>query len=140
MSVVGKTAEVHLRLFPPDSAEARSSSPRDGFPAALVTSRLVDMMELAAARLMRPRLAPGESTLGIELKLTHVASTAPGAWVRAVATYRYISGRLHHFSIHAFDRTGLIAACEHTRAVVLPRRLLAQARKRAGRASMLLEN
>jgi predicted thioesterase len=140
MSVVGKTAEVHLRLLSPDSAEARSPSPRDGFPAAFVTSRLVDMMELAAARLMRSRLAPGESTLGIELKLTHVAATTPGAWVRAVATYRCISGRLHRFSIHAFDRTGLIATCEHTRAVVTSRRLLAQARKRAGRASMLLEN
>ena len=139
MSVVGKTAEVQRRMFPPDSAEARHLSPGDGFPAVIVTSRLVALMELAAARLMRPRLAPGESTLGIEMKLTHVAPTVPGAWVRAVATYRCITGRLHHFSIHAFDGSGLIAACDHTRAVVLPRRLLAHARKRAGRRSMLLQ-
>ncbi len=139
MSVVGKTAEVHLCMFPPDSPEVRHPSPGDGFPAVIATSQLVELMELAAARLMRPRLAPGESTLGIELNLTHVAAPRPGSRVRAVATYRCIVGRLHRFSIHAFDAWGLVAACDHTRAVVQPRRLLAQARKRVGRRSMLME-
>jgi hypothetical protein len=40
--------------------------------------------------------------------------------------------------VHAFDESGLIACAEHARAVVVPRTLLAGARRRIGRPSMLL--
>jgi fluoroacetyl-CoA thioesterase len=100
---------------------------------------MIESMERAATRLMRPRLSPGESSQGVELKLTHAAATLPGGPMRYEATCRGTTGRLHHFLICAFDSSGLVATCEHTRAVVSPRRLLAQARRRAGRPSMLLE-
>jgi fluoroacetyl-CoA thioesterase len=130
MDLIGKTAEATLRVSPSQDAETS---------AVVATSRIVELMEVAASRLMRPRLSPGESTLGVALKLMHVSPTVSGGVIRAVATYRRIDGRLHHFTIHAFDATGLIASCEHTRAVVLPRRLLAAARRRAGLPSMLFE-
>ena len=59
MSSMGKTAA--LRDAPPAAA-----------PAVLASSRLCELMELAAARLMRPRLRPGESSVAVELKLRHV--------------------------------------------------------------------
>jgi fluoroacetyl-CoA thioesterase len=138
MNLTGKTAEVRLRVNLPCTAEARLS-PQDDFPAVVANQRVIELMELAASRLMRPRLAPGESTLGIEMNVTHMAPAVCGPTVRALATYLGVSGRLHRFSIHAFDESGLIASCEHTRAVVQPRRLLAQARRRAGLPAMLLE-
>ena len=137
MSLIGKTAEVRLRAFPPDAAEHRDLSPEDGFPAVLANSRLMALIELAAARLMHPQLGDGESSVSVEMNVTHLVAQSHGE-VRAVATYLGANGRLHHFRVHAFDETGLIGCADHTRAVVVPQRLLAGARRRAGRPSMLL--
>lgn len=141
MSVIGKTAEVRLRALSPDAAED-PPSPEEGFPAALVrstlaSSRVMALIELAAARLMQSQLAAGESSVSVEMNVTHLVAGSQGD-LRAVATYLGTQGRLHHFRVHAFDETGLIGSADHTRAVVLPKRLLAGARRRAGRPAMLL--
>jgi predicted thioesterase len=60
-----------------------------------------------------------------------------GSTMRAVASYNGISGRLHRFKINAFDESGLIGAAEHTRAVVIERRLMSIARERAGEPGLL---
>jgi predicted thioesterase len=137
MSLIGKTAEVRLRAYPPDAVEHRDLSPEDGFPAVLANSRLLALIELAAARLIRPRLRDGESSVSVEMKVTHLVARTQGE-LRAVATFLGANGRLHHFRVHAFDETGLIGCADHTRAVVVRRRLLAAARRRAGRPAMLL--
>jgi fluoroacetyl-CoA thioesterase len=129
MSSMGKTAAASAHVAPPDAA-----------PAVLATSRLCELMELAAARLLRPHLRPGESSVAVEMKLRHIAPQ-PGAYgaVRVVASHHSIEGRLHRFTVHAFDERGLVAVSEHTRALVNGRRFVARARRRAGKTSMLLE-
>lgn len=126
MSSMGKTAA--LRDAPPDAA-----------PAVLASSRLCELMELAAARLMRSALGPGESSVAVALKLRHVdfRSGARGT-VRVAVSGHVVDGRLHRFIVNVFDERGLVAVCEHTRAVVNGRRFLATARRRAGEPSMLL--
>jgi predicted thioesterase len=127
MSSMGKTAA--LRDAPPDAA-----------PAVLASSRLCELMELAAARLMRPALRPGESSVALELKLRHLDFRGAGrGTVRVAVSGHVIDGRLHRFIVNAFDERGLVAECEHTRGGVNGRRLLARARRRAGQPSMLLE-
>jgi fluoroacetyl-CoA thioesterase len=129
MSLMGKTAASRERIAPPDAAAA-----------GLASSRLCELMELAAARLMRPRLGPGESSVAVAMNLRHVASTRGSrGLVRVSASHHSVAGRLHHFIVNAFDERGLIAVSEQTRAVVNGRRLVALARRRAGRASMLLQ-
>jgi fluoroacetyl-CoA thioesterase len=143
MSVKARTAEAGLRVsISPHSqepAEATNLSPEDGFPAVLATSRMVELMELAAARLMKPHLRDGESSVAVTINLTHVARTPAKGFVRTVATPESISGRLHRFTIHAFDESGLIGSAEHTRAVVVEKRLVAMARRRAGQPSLMLD-
>lgn len=151
MSSKGRTAEAQLAMPPPPGiAEARPMSPHGGFPAVLPISRLTALMELAAVRLMQPRLRDEESSIAIEMNVTHCAlarmhgaAASPVACLaaceaRAVASYREVAGRLHRFTVHVFDETGLIASAEHTRAVVVERRLLGMARRRAGLRSMQL--
>ena len=91
--------------------------------AAFATSRMIQAMEIAAARLMRRRLAAGQSSVGIEMNLTYASTSALRARstsgpVRAVAEYLGVAGRLHRFSINAFDESGLVGSCEHARSVV----------------------
>ena len=105
------------------------------------TSRLCELMELAAARLMRPQLSAGESSVAVTMSLRHIAhGRGVHGVVRVSASHHAVAGRLHHFIVNAFDERGLIAVCEHTRAIVNGRRFMATARRRAGRPSMLLEN
>ncbi len=137
MSLIGKTAEVRLRALSPDAADHRDLSLEDGVPAVLANSRLMALVELAAARLMRPQLRECESSVSVEMNFTHLVAHTH-ADVRAVATGLGGNGRLYHFRVHVFDEIGLIACAEHTRAVVVPRRLRAGTRRRAGRPAMLL--
>jgi predicted thioesterase len=55
-----------------------------------------------------------------------------GLTMRAVASYNGVSGRVHRFRIIAFDDSGLVGTAEHTRAVVVERRLMNSARQHAG--------
>jgi predicted thioesterase len=111
-------------------------SPGQDLPAVL----LVDVMERAAARQMRRELLPGESSIATAMNLRHVAlmDSSHDEW-RVEVRRRAVRGRLHDFDIDVFDDTGWIACAEHTRAVVVARRVLAIARRRAGRPAMLLQ-
>jgi len=119
MNLMGRTAEATLPLLP-------------------AATRLVEVMELAAARLMRAR--GGESSMAVSMQLHHAAlSQARGDTLRARATCSAIDGRLYHFEVNVFDENGLVASGEHVRAVVSPRRIEAVARRRHARPSMLLQ-
>ena len=129
MSARSRTGEATLHLYSPEISV--------GFPAVLARSRMIELMELAAARLMKPQLRDAQSSVSIEMKVTHIASTTVGGTLRAVAAYAGVAGRLHRFRINVFDESGLIGSAEHTRAVTTERRLLAKRRRRADPADSL---
>jgi fluoroacetyl-CoA thioesterase len=127
---VGDTAEADFVVQAADTASALAISPGDAFPAVFATSRMIALMELAAARLMKPDLKPGELSVGVSLDVRHTAPTPVGAKVRAVATYLGIEGKLHRFRVEAFDEAGAIGDGQHVRAIVATERLLAGAARR----------
>jgi predicted thioesterase len=91
---------------------------------------MVALMELAAARLMRPLLREGQLSVGVALRVEHRAATPIGGRVRAVASYLGPEEKLFRFKVEAFDDAGPIGDGEHTRAIVATDRLLAGAAKR----------
>jgi fluoroacetyl-CoA thioesterase len=135
-----RTAEASLRVVSPEIAEATLQTPEGAFVPA--SSRMIELMEIAAARLMKPHLEDGESSVAVAMNVTYAAPSLRhpngGSTMRAVASYNGISGRLHRFNINAFDESGLIGTAEHTRAVVVERRLTSVARRLAGESSTLL--
>lgn len=143
MKVIGKTAEVRLRVIHPGSrAEAFDPYPLvDAFPAVLANSRgnssVVELMEFAAVRLMNQWLAAGETSLGVKLEVTYLKAIEVEGEIRAVATCQGVSGRHHHFVVHAFDESGLIGSCRHTRTIVSPRGLDDGARRGPGRTPLI---
>jgi fluoroacetyl-CoA thioesterase len=130
MISIGDAAEADLIVQQSDTAEALSLSPEDTFPAVFATSRLIALMEIAAARLLRPMLQPGELTVGVTLNVKHTAATPVGCTVRAVATYLGPEGKLFRFKVEAFDEAGLIGEGEHARVIITTERLLAGAARR----------
>ena len=127
---VGSTAEAVITVSHGDSAEALSLSAEDSFPAVFATSRMIALMELAAARLMKPLLETSQLSVGVSVHVRHTAATPVGCRVRAVATYLGPDGKRSRFRVEAFDEAGLIGDGEHTRAVVATERLVAGAEKR----------
>jgi predicted thioesterase len=127
---VGETGEASLTVQMSDTAQALSISSGDSFPEVFATSRMVALMELAAARLMRPILQSGRLSVGVSLNVRHTAATPIGGKVRATATYLGPDGKLFRFKVEAFDEAGPIGEGEHTRAIVVTERLLAGAARR----------
>lgn len=130
MLEIGATAEASFIVQPSDTARAVGLTAQDDFPEVLATARMVALMEVAAARLLRSQLAPGELSVGVQVDIKHTAATPVGCTARAVATYQGIEGKLHRFKVEAFDDAGLIGAGAHTRAIILTERLLAGASRR----------
>jgi predicted thioesterase len=128
---IGDTAEAGFTVQRRDSAAALPIAPEDSFPDVFATSRMVALMEIAAARLLRPQLEPDQHSVGVSVSIKHVAATPIGGNVRAVATYLGPEGKLFRFKVEAFDDAGAIGDGEHTRAIVSTSRLLAGAAKRA---------
>jgi len=85
MSARSRTGEATLHLYSPEISV--------GFPAVLARSRMIELMELAAARLMKPQLRDAQSSVSMEMKVTHIASTTVGGTLRAVAAYAGVAGR-----------------------------------------------
>ena len=93
-------------------------------PANAATSRMVALMELAAARCMKPVLRPGQLSVGVNVNVSHLAATPMGVTVRAEATFTGMQGKLYCFELNAWDKGGLIGQGSHTRAIIASERLL----------------
>jgi len=113
-----------------DTAQHIALAPEDCFPAVFATARMIALMEVAAARAMRPLLGSGQLSVGVSLDVRHTAATPVGSTVRAVATYLRTEQKLLHFRVEAFDEAGPIGSGEHTRAIIETARLITGAQKR----------
>lgn len=121
-----------MRVAASDSARGLALESSDHFPEVFATSRMIALMELAAARAMRPACGEGQLSVGVGIDVRHLAATPVGVEVRACATFLGMAGKLYRFRIEAFDAGGLIGEGEHTRAIVLTNRLLEGACRRNG--------
>ena len=128
-------AEAALVVGPEHTARNIALDASDTFPEVFATSRMIALMEVAAARAMRPLLGDGQLSVGVSLSVRHAAATPVGARVRAVASLQSRDAKLSHFRIQAFDDAGLIGEGEHTRAVIDTSRLLAGAARRRNPSS-----
>ena len=91
---------------------------------------MIALMELAAARLMRPVLQDGQLSVGVTVNVKHMAATPVGYKVTTMATYLGAEGKLFRFKVEAFDEAGAIGEGEHRRAIIATERLLAGAARR----------
>lgn len=123
-------AEAALVVGPQDTARHIALAPEDAFPEVFATSRMIALMEIAAARAMSPLLRQGELSVGVSLDIRHTAATAVGGQVRAVATYVRSDNRFMYFHVEAHDESGPIGNGEHARAIVDAARLVIGAERR----------
>ena len=129
MLEIGTIGQVSLLLRDRDMASELGISD-DQFPEVFATSRMIALMEVAAARAMKPLLQPGQLSVGVVVNIKHTAATPNGLEVSAVATFLGMEGKLYKFQVEAFDPAGKIGEGEHLRAIISTERLLQGAQSR----------
>lgn len=131
---VDATASARLTVEPSDLANTLNLEPGDDFPPVFATSRMIGLMEVAAARVLRPHLGEGEASVGVSVDVVHTAATPPGATVTATAKFVGREGKLFVFEVSAADNAGEIGRGTHKRAIVTVERLIGGAARRGATA------
>jgi predicted thioesterase len=131
---VNSTATAHLTVRPSDLASNLNIETEDAFPAVFATSRMVALIEVAAASLLRSQLREGQLSVGVTVDIKHTAATPLGGNVTATAKYLGREGKLFLFEVSAVDDAGEIGRGTHKRAIVTTERLIAGAAQRGAKA------
>ncbi len=91
------------------------------------TPFLCALMEKASWTSIAPCLAPGESTVGTRLEISHLSATPVGMTVWAESEVTAVDGRKITLKVTAYDGKSLIGEGTHQRFIVSDERFLAKA-------------
>lgn len=112
---VGAVGFAGMRVHEADTARALSS----GDLLVLGTPRVLALAEAATVAALTEWLDDGETSVGVSVRVEHLAATAIGAEVRAVATCTAVTDRRIQFEVSVFEGAErLIATAEIERVVV----------------------
>ncbi len=89
-----------------------------GMPAVLSTPWLIWFLEHAARAAVLPLLGPGESTVGTEVQVRHLAPTPVGQVVTCRARVLFAESSEVSFQLEAFDERERIARGSHRLRVI----------------------
>ena len=87
-------------------------------PPVLATPVMIMAMENAALNAIRAYLDPGESAVGTEVNVRHLAPTVAGSTVTGEAEVTKVEGRRIEFRVRAIEGGKEIGAGSHSRAVI----------------------
>ena len=104
-------------------------------PKVLATGFMVGLFEWACIRAVNPHIDwPREQTVGVDVKLSHIAATPPGMTVTVRGTLDKVEGRKLTFSLAADDGIDKISEGTHERFVIDAEKFNAKMAAKAARA------
>ncbi len=125
---VGAKGTYTLRATPAHLANQFKDA---ALPKVFATPMMITAMENAALNAVRAYLDPGESAVGTQVNVRHLAATPAGHQITAEAVVTKLDGRRIEFNVTARDETEEIGKGTHERMVVdmarLDKRLEAKA-------------
>jgi predicted thioesterase len=96
------------------------------------TPAMIGLMEGAAVNAIDPHLDEGEQSVGVEVRIRHLAATPLGQTVRAEAEVTEIDRRRVTFSVRAWDEQELIGEGVHVRFVIDVERYAQRLKEKSG--------
>jgi fluoroacetyl-CoA thioesterase len=87
-------------------------------PPVFATPVMIMVMENAALNAIKAYLDPGESAVGTEVNVRHLAATSVGRVVTGEAEVTKVDGRRIEFRVRATEGGKEIGAGSHSRAVI----------------------
>lgn len=100
------------------SEQLTAVSVRSGLVSAYATPSMIALMENASVIAIQKSLHKGQTSVGAEVNIKHLAATPVGVRVRARAEVIAIEGRHITFKIEAWDPQEKIGEGTHTRVIV----------------------
>jgi predicted thioesterase len=110
----GLSAEVEITVSEIETAAHLGS----GSIAVYATPALVALMENAAIKALEGHLPDGQTTVGGQIDVRHLAATSVGVQVCAQAELVEVNGRKLTFKIQAWDEVELIGEARHVRFII----------------------
>ncbi|NIS74950.1 MAG: thioesterase [Deltaproteobacteria bacterium] len=111
------------------------SSEFQAMPRVFATGFMVGLIEWACIDAVNPHIDwPREQTVGIDVKLSHLAATPPGLTVTVKGTLEKVEGRKLTFSIVADDGVDNISEGTHERFVIDAEKFNARTEAKAEKA------
>ncbi|HCX65803.1 MAG TPA: hypothetical protein DHN33_11410 [Eubacteriaceae bacterium] len=123
--LIGKTGEAKIIVEKEHTAKCVKSGDLEVF----ATPMMIALMEEAACNLIQKGLKAGETTVGVQIDVKHIAPTPIGNEARAKATLLEADGKKLTFEVEASDGKGVIGKGRHKRMVVDQERFLKNAIK-----------
>ena len=114
MLEIGKTATAKTIVSDANTAKAVGSGSLDVF----ATPMMIALMEKAACEVLADSLEEGQTSVGTQANITHIAASPVGMEITATATIESISGREVKFTVTANDSVGEIGNGTHARFIV----------------------
>jgi fluoroacetyl-CoA thioesterase len=112
---VGAKGTYTLRVTPAHLANQFKDA---ALPKVFATPMMVTAMENAALNAVRAYLDPGESAVGTQVNIQHLAATPAGHHVTAEAVVTKVDGRRIEFDVTARDEIEEIGKGTHERMIV----------------------
>jgi len=102
-------------------------------PKVLATGFMVGLFEWACIQAVNPHINwPAEQTVGIDIKLSHIAATPPGLTVTVKGKLETVEGRKLVFSLVADDGIDKISEGTHDRFIIDAAKFNAKMAAKAG--------
>jgi len=103
-------------------------------PQVFATAYLVGLIEWACMESMQPHLEPGEQSVGVDIRVSHIAATPPGLTVTVHVVVEAVEGRKLTFRVSAHDGVESIGEGTHQRVLIQPARFLQKVAQKAAAA------
>jgi predicted thioesterase len=110
----GLSAEVEISVSESETAAHLGS----GLVPVYATPALVALLENASVRALDGILSPGQTSVGGQIDLRHLAATPVGMKVRARAELTEVHGRKLIFRVQAWDEVEQIGDGSHVRFII----------------------
>ena len=110
----GIIGESRTRVTDENTAIAHGS----GSVAVFATPAMIALMENAALNSVQPVLPEGATTVGIDLKVKHMAATPVGMEVVAKSELIEVDGKRLIFKVEAYDEADKIGEGTHERFII----------------------
>ena len=117
---VGMKGEVATLVEREDTAAEVGS----GSLLVYATPCMVALMEGAACEAIADTMSEDQTTVGIELNISHISATPVGLEVRAEAEVTAVEGKIITFQLTAYDEAGKIGEGTHKRCIVSSQKFL----------------
>lgn len=114
MLEVGITHSEALMVTDENTALALGS----GTVRVFATPAMINMIEFTSSKAVAGELDTGQTTVGTELHVSHVAPTPIGMEVRCTSKLVKVDGRALSFEVEVVDDTGVVGRGTHDRFIV----------------------